>query len=974
MVDRSGHETGRLTAPAPVLAAERAYRQGRRSAAGVAVEEPVVGLALSGGGIRSATFSLGVLQEAARRGALKFVDTLSTVSGGGYIGACLSSLLSRGGCDGLAPDGRDRAPYLWRARALGDGKVEPAVPAFALDAADPAGREMPLLEPGQIHHLRTHGEFLVVRQGLFNRELLRLVGTTVAGLLATAALFGGALLAAAGLFLGGAGLLGGTEVWQTITGREWQGWSGALARFGPRGGEGALGPLAFRAALGLLVAALAAAWALARPPRPKPPRTAETGQDRAEVAFLWSFLAVLAAPMVVLLVLHAVATGFDGGTVRPGPPTLLRIALPRQVGLPSLALPAYYFGGALLAMLILHPLLAWAGPRWSHGLRSRFGAMQGICLVSFLFSIALCATAAALWWLGTSGWSDRLGGAATSGGLGGALLVLARWSAPAGAAGKQGPGWLGTARAAARRVAVRVLIPAALALIFLAVAHAVAQARDPEELAPFLGLVITLGAAAVVVTGWLVDFNRISPHFFYRDRLAEAYLRTERKVSRGFVLQRDDGDLRLRDLHGRDAGAPGGAEVRDLVHRLLDLETALASARRELRAAPPDRRQAARGREDEIENEMERLRARIQDAHLRAAALAGNPAPYHLVVCALNLPGSRDLARKDRKSDHFIFSRLYCGSTTTGYVPTAVYRDGRTTLAQAMTVSGAATASSMGTYTSLSQAIVMTMFNLRLGYWMVNPRMYRFEGAYPAGMVPAGEDRPLYRRAVDVQERGIFWPKWLLLEMLALPSAGGKLVNLSDGGHTGDNVGIYPLLQRRCDLIVACDAGRDPRGSCADLAAAVRQIFVDENVEVEIDLEALRPDPATGLSRSHRAVGRIHYPAVAAAERGREGPPPEAAAKTGWLVYLKASRRGDEPVAVRSYHDHHPEFPHQSTLDQLFDDAQFEAYRSLGVAVARDFLASAGGTPSAWRDWCEREWAAGRPPSGDGRGGGAGSA
>ena len=54
----------------------------------------LVGLALSGGGIRSATFSLGVTQALAKHGRLKTVDYLSTVSGGGFIGSCLSSVLN----------------------------------------------------------------------------------------------------------------------------------------------------------------------------------------------------------------------------------------------------------------------------------------------------------------------------------------------------------------------------------------------------------------------------------------------------------------------------------------------------------------------------------------------------------------------------------------------------------------------------------------------------------------------------------------------------------------------------------------------------------------------------------------------------------------------------------------------------------------------------------------------------------------
>ena len=58
------------------------------------VGKSLVGLALSGGGIRSATTNLGVLQGLARMGILPLVDYLCTVSGGGYIGGCLSALLS----------------------------------------------------------------------------------------------------------------------------------------------------------------------------------------------------------------------------------------------------------------------------------------------------------------------------------------------------------------------------------------------------------------------------------------------------------------------------------------------------------------------------------------------------------------------------------------------------------------------------------------------------------------------------------------------------------------------------------------------------------------------------------------------------------------------------------------------------------------------------------------------------------------
>ena len=61
----------------------------RREEAGIPPHQPKVGLALSGGGIRSATFSLGVLQGLAQLKLLRNVDYLSTVSGGGYTGSFL---------------------------------------------------------------------------------------------------------------------------------------------------------------------------------------------------------------------------------------------------------------------------------------------------------------------------------------------------------------------------------------------------------------------------------------------------------------------------------------------------------------------------------------------------------------------------------------------------------------------------------------------------------------------------------------------------------------------------------------------------------------------------------------------------------------------------------------------------------------------------------------------------------------------
>ncbi|WP_394787870.1 patatin-like phospholipase family protein [Rhodoferax sp.] len=74
------------------MAARRALGSGLNKTVKGQTQPLVTGLALSGGGIRSATLSLGMLQALARGNALQQFDYLSTVSGGGYAGSFLCSL------------------------------------------------------------------------------------------------------------------------------------------------------------------------------------------------------------------------------------------------------------------------------------------------------------------------------------------------------------------------------------------------------------------------------------------------------------------------------------------------------------------------------------------------------------------------------------------------------------------------------------------------------------------------------------------------------------------------------------------------------------------------------------------------------------------------------------------------------------------------------------------------------------------
>jgi hypothetical protein len=239
------------------------------------------------------------------------------------------------------------------------------------------------------------------------------------------------------------------------------------------------------------------------------------------------------------------------------------------------------------------------------------------------------------------------------------------------------------------------------------------------------------------------------------------------------------------------------------------------------------------------------------------------------------------------------------------------YRSGETKLARAMTISGAAASSAIGGQTFLAQSFALTLLGVRLGQWMENPR-------YRDG------------RRANRNEGGVFWPFYLLREMIGSTDANRRLVNLSDGGHTGDNVGICPLLKRRCATIIACDAEADPQTAFGSLTEALRQIYVDEGIRVEIDLDQIKPDPTTRRSAKHWAVGRIRYPRIADQD-GRTLRPEEM----GHLVVLKSSFVGgaEDSEPLKNYRQGHPDFPHEGTIDQFFDDNQFESYRELGALV-----------------------------------------
>ncbi len=170
-------------------------------------------------------------------------------------------------------------------------------------------------------------------------------------------------------------------------------------------------------------------------------------------------------------------------------------------------------------------------------------------------------------------------------------------------------------------------------------------------------------------------------------------------------------------------------------------------------------------------------------------------------------------------------------------------------------------------------------------------------------------------------------PGSFLREMGSLLDEEHSLVNLSDGGHL-ENLATVELLRRRCKYIITGDGEADPKLTFNGLATLKRFARIDLGIEIEIAVDELRLGEHN-RSTGHFAIGRIRYPKYH----------PDDKVEYGYLLYLKSSFTGDEDELIQEYRATSPDFPHESTADQFFDEGQFEAYRALGQHIAEGALA-----------------------------------
>lgn len=289
--------------------------------------------------------------------------------------------------------------------------------------------------------------------------------------------------------------------------------------------------------------------------------------------------------------------------------------------------------------------------------------------------------------------------------------------------------------------------------------------------------------------------------------------------------------------------------------------------------------------------------------------------PLHIINGALNLVRGEQLASQERKAESFTMSRLHCGSWHVGYRPSDKYGD-KISLGTAMAISGAAANPNMGYHSSPVVGFLMTLLNLRLGWWLGNPG--------PAGQKTWTYNGPGYSVGP------------LFSEAIGNTTDQYKYVNLSDGGHF-DNLGLYEMVLRRCHFIVVSDAGEDPECSFADLGDVVRKIRIDFGIPIEFSEPPMTIYPRSALESlktpgRNCAIGRIRYSAV----DGNDAP-------DGLIVYIKPACYGDEPRDIYEYFKTNLTFPHESTSDQFFSESQFESYRMLGAHTMEKFCADCGG-------------------------------
>lgn len=804
------------------LPEERKAIERRRTLYGLPADTPFCGLALSGGGIRSATFSLGLLRGLGSLALLQRIDYLSTVSGGGYAGAFYCGL--------FAPRARQKAV------------VEPKPDCDLLDQ-EAAAKALGYLRQSGRYLTPAGARDFVYALAILGRNWLAL--TLVCGM---AILFTELVLDyfRHKLFAFAAQLVT-TDQLSKLLEYYW------------------ISPLALVIPV-LLLCLVSSGWAFwltmsdVTNPRFRPP---------------------LLGTIVIILVGYDVAFGSS----RPSWPTSQARWIATLVTL--LALKAL-FDWAVAALIERRrtpdketsPLRSGGNhdAMFQNRVRHSLSVFQGYVAQVLLFVTVIALMDSATFLLANFVAFDPLSLGLTP--FIGMAVPAARWlvkrlaAVPHGLAAASGKaGMVARFGPLLAWVAALVFIVAALAL-WGAIAHNLVwdlsrfPPKTPPALQPSYHWFVIGSAMFVLFASFTQGFvNLSSLASFYAGRLSRAYLGAGNRARIGLmgetkaVHQSDPhDDIGLWSYYHEQAGAP--------VH-LINVTINETHGK-----GPATVQRDRHGLNMVISpdgmsySEVAETAATLKALDNEEMDKAGNP-PHGKANPGQSLPLS-----------------IWIG------------------------ISGAAFTTGLGSATSLAKSVLAFLANVRLGYWWKADRTIK--RATPTYL-------NLYRELAA-----------------SFPGTNSLQWYLSDGGHF-ENTAVYELVRRKVPFIILSDNGCDPKYGFEDIANLVRKCRIDFGAEIhfltskELDQllchdEGLR-DLFAGLGQFADPKGPSGAIAMLAQIHYTNG-------KVGTLLVVKPRLRMDGPADLMRYLSDNPQFPQQSTLDQFFDEAQWESYFELGRIIA----------------------------------------
>ena len=891
----------------------------------------LTGLAFSGGGIRSATFNLGVLQALAELKLLHHIDYLSTVSGGGYIGGWLAA---------------------WTKRLESFGEVQKRLATNRVHQIDDK-------EPPPIRFLRVFSNYLTPKLGIFSGDTLAMVAIYLRNLLLNQTIVL-AVLTALLLLPRLAEKWGLAAEWNPEIGRTWM-YAGIvllitafliilnnMAYLDCRDDGGARQMtkqswiLALAAGPLFAVAVLGALWQVARFSQigggrhdnhlPYAESTlygaiaysaiwvAASAAGFAYRRWLAPFVSKIAEEMADLAGharAQAKAPPAENNTKSAADRLYAKLRLARDF---TITLIGAAGAGALagwLYALLSEKTLCWTTQA---ALTAGVPLVLGIFLLAGTLHIGLMGTVfhdrAREWW-------GRLGGWLL---LWGIVWLAIFWVA------LYFPGFISN-NAFVKSLAAKYLTPAwilttvggvlagkssasgitgtetwkdgvakvgpyaFIAGLLCWLSYGIARVQQLDLFSEYpsisthrLWWAILLCAAVAGIMAWRVDVNQFSMHLFYRNRLVRCYLgaSNEGRSPNRFTGFDGTDDMPLKDLRV-DAEIPY-----DGPYPVLNMSLNL------------------------VKGKDLAWQERMAESFVMTPRYCG----FDVWLEEQDSPMMRqqrplteqEVEKRKAEEAHSVLRRLFRPLERYGYRRTEEYAFpppfNGPNLGLAMGISGAAASPNMGSYSSAPVAFLMTLFDVRLGQWLGNPRDRRTSG-----------------RATP-----IFGLTYLLNELFAGTDDEAAYVYLSDGGHF-ENMGLYELVKRRCGLIIVCDAEADDCYGFTGLGNAIRKCRIDLGIDIQLNISDIVPPKLGKPSKKHCAIGTIHYEAV------------DKSAPTGTIIYFKASLTGDESTDIKNYHTMHPQFPHETTVDQWFTESQFESYRELGYhEVMSSMLGEAAAT------------------------------